>query len=168
MREISSCAVTEPRIGIAHRFNTSMVVSPGARHAQCEDSISENAGPTPPSPLTTSTVTTSRPRASTMPWSKSVQASASSPPKMVYTSTVTVATAMPTLADMPSEADASTWPKARICAPAHRMEVGIISTTATCSTRGEYRRRNRSPSVVICARHSGPANTAARMTMTSA
>jgi len=82
-REINSWAVMEPRMGIAHRFSTSIVVSPGARQAQCDASTSDSAGPIPPRPLTTSTVTTSRPMASTMPWSKSVQASASRPPKIV-------------------------------------------------------------------------------------
>ena len=83
MREISSWAVIEPRIGIAQRFITSMVVSPGARHAQCDGLDLREGRANPAKPVDDQQRHDEQATASTMPCSRSVQASASSPPKIV-------------------------------------------------------------------------------------
>jgi len=56
------------------------------------------------------------------------------------------------------DAEVSTWPNARTCAPAHITELGTITNTASFSARGPKRWRNKSPSVVKPLFHSGTAS----------
>ena len=88
-----------------------------------------------------------RPRTRIDPCTISVIASASMPPETVYA--MTTAAAIVTAMVTPSSEDAeSTWPKARICAAAHRSEVGTMRIAVIRSADPEKRTRKKSAIVV--------------------
>jgi len=84
MRETSSCAVTEPRMGTSH---PSAVAKSGrdsrAASAPTSAEIRPAAAPGPPAAPTSANSRTSSPMMSAIPWMMSVVASASSPPEVV-------------------------------------------------------------------------------------
>ena len=116
----TSCCGMLPSIMVmaaAMKNAVSCQVGAGHRRHKSSRAASASTWSAPPASSAENTAITDRPSTSTIIWMKSVQATATKPPTITYTSTAAVPMTMPAVSEIsPADSTLNTSPRAVTCA----------------------------------------------------